>query len=148
MNNLQDQHKFEFALTMGSNIICQRYFSVRDYNPKAKKSMNLYRTIKNICENISLDLKNKCSAYHIENQNFFYGTDNSADTNNGQEEYFLLTLKYENEVFMERVFPAHFYHPKVRYSVDIRPKLKHILSDISESLSEKKLETTFLSYNL
>lgn len=143
MNNLHDQHKFEFTLTIGTNIICQRFFSVRDYNPKARKSMNLYKTVKYICEDISHDLKNKCSQYHIDNQ-----YDSSLDLTSPQEEYFLLTLKYENEVFIERVFPAHFYHPKVRYSVDIRPKLKNILYDITECLSEKNLETKFLNYNL
>ncbi|MEY2910145.1 MAG: hypothetical protein RIT01_171, partial [Pseudomonadota bacterium] len=40
------------------------------------------------------------------------------------------------------------YHPKVRYAVDIRPKLRRILADLTEVLSYGNPETTYLQYQL
>jgi len=55
---------------------------------------------------------------------------------------------YADLVFISRIFPAYYFHPKVRYTVDIRPNLKRILSDLTDILSSKELETTYLNYQL
>jgi len=59
-----------------------------------------------------------------------------------------LEIKIVDEVFVQRIFPAYLYHPKARYTVDIRPKLKRILSDLTDILSSRELETTYLQYEL
>jgi hypothetical protein len=140
--------KFEFLLTLEGNIIVQRYFFVKDFNPKSKKSMDLYEEVKYICEEISEDLKIKTSDYLIDNQYFFMNNDNVEDPNEKDEQYFLLQIKHLDEVFIERIFPAHFYHPKVRYAVDIRPMLKRILTNLTDILSSTQLETTYQHYEL
>ena len=38
----QDSTKIEFLLTLNDNIVVQRFFNVRGYNPKAKNSVDLY----------------------------------------------------------------------------------------------------------
>ena len=38
----QDSTKMEFLLTLNDNIVVQRFFNVRGYNPKAKNSVDLY----------------------------------------------------------------------------------------------------------
>ena len=43
----QDSTKMEFLLTLNDNIVVQRFFNVRGYNPKAKNSVELYEYIKN-----------------------------------------------------------------------------------------------------
>jgi hypothetical protein len=140
--------KFEFLLTLEGNIIVQRYFFVKDFNPKSKKSMDLHEEVKYICEEISEDLKIKTSDYLIDNQYFFMNNDNVEDPNEKDEQYFLLQIKHLDEVFIERIFPAHYYHPKVRYAVDIRPMLKKILTNLTDILSSKQLETTYQHYEL
>lgn len=140
--------KFEFLLTLDGNIICQRYFFVKDHNPKAKRSMDLHYEVKNICEIISEDLKLKSSDYLAENQNFFMNNEIVEDPKELDEQYFLLQIKQNDDVFIERIFAAHYYHPKVRYAVDIRPMLKRILNDLTEILSASDLETTYLQYQL
>jgi hypothetical protein len=140
--------KFEFLLTLEGNIIVQRYFFVKDFNSKSKKSMDLYEEVKYICEEISEDLKIKTSDYLIDNQYFFMNNDNVEDPNEKDEQYFLLQIKHLDEVFIERIFPAHYYHPKVRYAVDIRPMLKKILTNLTDILSSKQLETTYQHYEL
>ena len=41
-DNLKDITKFEFLLTIDDNIICQRYFNVRNYNPKTRDSIDVH----------------------------------------------------------------------------------------------------------
>lgn len=148
MNNQQDITKFEFILTLDGNIICQRYFNVKDHNPVARKSMDLHYYVKNICEEISEDLKIKSSDYLCENQNYFLSSDYVEDAPEKDREHFLLVIKLNDDVFIQRIFPAYLYHPKVRYTVDIRPKLKRMLSNLTDILSSTELETTYLQYEL
>jgi hypothetical protein len=52
----------------------------------------------------------------------------------------------EEEVFIQRVFPAFVYHPKVR--VDIRHMLKDFLFELSDTLSSTNLEESYLDKEL
>jgi hypothetical protein len=70
------------------------------------------------------------------------------DSKINEKEEFLLEIKIGEDVFIQRMFPAYYYHPKVRYSVDIRPRLKTILTDLTDILSSEELETTYLQYEL
>ena len=107
-----------------------------------------YHYVKNICEEITEDLKIKSSNYLCENQNFILNSESVEDSNEEKKEHFLLEIKLNDDVFIQRIFPAYYYHPKVRYTVDIRPKLKMILSDLTDILSSEDLETTYLHYEL
>lgn len=148
MNNQQDITKFEFLLTLEGNIICQRYFNVKDHNPKARTCMELHEYIKNICEEISEDLKIKSSNYMCENQTYFPNSDVVEEQSGKEKEYFLLEIKMDENVFIQRIFPAYYYHPKVRYTVDIRPKLKTILTTLTDILSLETVDSTYLQYEL
>jgi hypothetical protein len=119
-----------------------------DHIPKSRRSIDLYEYVKNICEEISDDLKIKTSDYLCENQNFFQSSDYVEENSDKEKVRFLLQLKLNDEVFIERIFPAHYYHPKVRYTVDIRPKLKRMLGNLTDILSSEELETTYLNYQL
>jgi hypothetical protein len=144
----QDAIKFEFLLTLGKNIVCQRFFNVRDYNSQARRSMDLHEYVKDICEEISHDLKIKTMDYLTENQDNPYGLKSVTPSENDEKEYFLLVLKLGEDVFIQRMFDSNIYHPKVRYTVDIRPNLKKYLSDLTDILSSVELETTYLNYQL
>ena len=148
MSNQLDITKFEFLLTLEGNIICQRFFNVKDHVEQARRSMDLHYYVKNICEDISYDLKIKSSNYLCENQNYILNSENVEDSIDGQKEHFLLEIKLGEDVFIQRIFPAYYYHPKVRYTVDIRPRLKRILSDLTDILSSEELETSYLQYEL
>ena len=140
--------KLEFLLTLSGNIIVQRFFNVRGYNPKVKRSLDLHENVKKICEEIQSDLKEKTLEYLHDNQNYFPLFDPSNNEGPDTEEYFQLEIKLNDDVFISRVFPAHIYHPKVRYSVDIRPMLRRVLGDLSETFSSTKITTKYLNYNL
>ena len=134
-NQQMDITKFEFLLTLEGNIIVQRFFNVKDY-------------VKNICEDISEDLKIKSSNYLCENQNYILNSESVEDSKVAGKEEFLLEIKLDDDVFIQRIFPAYVFHPKVRYTVDIRPRLKRILSDLTDILSSEELETAYLQYEL
>lgn len=144
----QDITKFEFILTLENNIIIQRFFNVKGYNPQAKKSLDLYQSVKEICEEISYDLKMKSMEFMYENQEFFVDSEVVETETDIKEEQFLLRIKLEDAVFISRIFPAHVYHPKARYSVDIRPKVRPFLSDLTYVLSSDKLETSYSGIRL
>jgi hypothetical protein len=148
MNNSQDVTKFEFLLTLEGNIICQRFFNVRGHNPDARRSMDLHEYVKNICQQIAEDLKIKSSDYLCENQNYLSNFESVEGDVDKKNEHFLLEIKLNDDVFIQRIFPAYFYHPKVRYTVDIRPRLKTILQNLTDILSTDELETHYLQYEL
>jgi hypothetical protein len=140
--------KFEFLLSLEGHIVCQRFFNVRDYNPQARRCMDLHYYVKNICDDMAEDLKIKCSNYLCENQNYILNTEVVDESANVEKEYFLLEIKLGEDVFIQRQFPAYLYHPKARYTVDIRPRLKRILSDLTDILSSEELETSYLGHEL
>lgn len=145
----QDITKMEFLLTLEKNIIIQRFFNVTNFNPESKNSLDLYYCTKDICNKISKDLKDKTLDYLNENYISFFDPDDKAiEVEESKEENFLLQIKLGNEVFISRIFPAHVYHPKVRYAVDIRPKVRKILSDLTDVLSSKKLDMKYLQYEM
>jgi len=131
----QDITKFEFILTLENNIVIQRFFNVPNYNPRSRNSDELYECVTEICNTIATDLKWKTLDYLNDNINYFMVNEPTEI----KEEYFLLRIKLGEEVFISRIFPAHIYHPKVRYAVDIRPKIREILADVTNVLSLKKL---------
>ena len=140
--------KFEFLLSLEGHIVCQRFFNVRDHVDQARRSMDLHYYVKNICEDFMEDLKIKSSNYLCENQNYILNTEVVDDTATLEKEHFLLEIKLGEDVFIQRLFPAYLYHPKARYTVDIRPRLKRILLDLTDILSSEELETSYLGHEL
>jgi len=148
----QEVTKVEFLLTLEGNFIIQRFFSVPNFNPNAKKSLDLYFGIRDICDDISDNLKRKSYEFMYEDLNYFNSLDEIENIEETPEEikkeHFLLELKLDNEVFIQRIFPAHVYHPKARYSVDIRPMVRSVLGYLTDILSTKNVETKYLNYEL
>ena len=146
--NQRDLTKFEFLLTLEGNIIIQRFFNVPEYNPASKRSLDLAEIVQFICEKISRKLKSKSSEYSYESLNFFSNIDVLEEEPEVKEEYFSLEIKLNDDVFIQRIFPAHVYHPKARYSVDIRPEIREILSDLTDVLSYTEYQDTYLGNKL
>jgi len=140
--------KFEFLLSLEGHIVCQRFFNVRDHVDQARRSLDLHYYIKNICEDFMEDLKIKSSNYLCENQNYILNSEVVDDSAIPEKEHFLMEIKLGEDVFIQRQFPAYLYHPKARYTVDIRPRLKRILSDLTDILSSEELETSYLGHEL
>ena len=138
----KENQKFEFILKLNDNIVCQRYFSVKNYVNDSEKSLDLYECVSYVCEDIKEDLKsntiNVLSEYH--NDEMSNITENEGN--------FTITVKKENRNIIERTFPANVYPPRVRYSVDIRPKISRYLREITDILSDKNNDRQYLNYEL
>ena len=76
----QDSTKMEFLLTLNDNIVVQRHFNVRGYNPTAKNSVEFYDLINDIKEVFS-DLNMPNDIYF---PNFWY---NIYHNGQGQESH-------------------------------------------------------------
>ena len=57
------KERFEFVLTTGGNIICQRYFRINNFNPKSLNSYELTSAIRHCVAVIDNDLKDKTAVY-------------------------------------------------------------------------------------
>lgn len=57
------KERFEFVLTTGGNIICQRYFRINNFNPTSLRSYELTSAIRTCVAIIDRDLKDKTQTY-------------------------------------------------------------------------------------
>jgi hypothetical protein len=132
----QELTKVEFLLTCNENIVVQRFFNVRNFNGSATKSEEFYDYIRFFCNNLKDDLKLRSVVYMLENKYEITENPNMLETSITEgEENFNLYIKIDGNTICHRVFDAKVYPPKVRYTVDLRPKLKKVLSEITEILS-------------
>lgn len=114
-----EKNLFEFVMKLDGNIICQRFFNAKNYSGQVDYSI-LNSTLKNISNEIIDDLTAK-NMKHPRNPNI-------QDSN---ETYSLEILK-DGEVYAQEYFPAGHYFRKVRYNVNIKPKLREFLKSLNE----------------
>jgi hypothetical protein len=145
----QEITKMEFLVTLNENIIVQRFFNVKGYNPKSKNSYELYQFIKDIKETIQYDLKMKTVVYMIDNRDLIEHDPKVMETSYTDDaEIFNIYVKVNDETICHRIFDGKLFPPKVRYTVDLRPFLKEILRGLTDILSELRLTYEYLDYQL
>ena len=145
----QDSTKMEFLLTLNDNIVVQRFFKVRGYNPNAKNSLELHYFIKQLREELMYHLKMKTVIYMIDNKEAIVNDPSIMDTSytDGPEE-FNLYVKIGEQTICHRNFDGKLFPPKVRYTVDVRPFLKDVLRDLTDIFSAQKLSFDYMGFDL
>ena len=135
----QDITKVEFLLMCNENIVVQRFFNVRNFNKSSYKSEELYDHVGRLCRELTYDLNMRSVVYMLENQYEILENSELLNTSitNGPENFNLI-LKVGDMTICHRQFDAKPYPPKVRYTVDLRPKLKTIMSDFTDIFSGQK----------
>lgn len=145
----QDSTKMEFLLTLNDNIVVQRFFNVKGYNPKAKNSMELYEFIKSLSEELHYYLKMKTVVYMLDNKDSIIHDPSIMDTSFTEgPENFNIYVKLGDTTLCHRVFDGKRYPPKVRYTVDVRPFLKEVLRELTDIFSSRKLSYEYLEFDL
>ena len=139
---IDNTQKCELVLKLEDNIVCQRYFTVRNFNPIATNSLELHENITELVLEFEHDLKWRTLLLLDSNYR-----NNNAELNT-KEEYFTLTINKGNKTIYTRSFRADIYPPKVRFTVDIRPQIFSILRELTQILSQKKVTTHYQDYNL
>lgn len=141
--------KMEFLLTLNDNIVVQRFFNVKGYNPRTKGSVELHNLIKEIQEDIHGDLKMKSVVYLLDNQNQIDDDAEVLNTSNTDgPENFNIFIKLGDETICQRQWNGKMYPPKIRYTVDIRPHLKKLLKDLTDIFSDENLTYAYMDYQL
>lgn len=149
MKNQNDVTKMEFLLTLNDNIVVQRYFNVRGYNPKARKSIDMVRTVEEISNKLIAGLKEKTLVYMLDNYNQIALDPAILDTSNTDgPENFNVFIKLGDETICHKIIDAKIFPPKIRYTVDIRPQLKSVLRSLTDIFSSEDLSYTYMDYQL
>jgi hypothetical protein len=145
----QDSTKMEFLLTLNDNIVVQRFFNVRGYNPKAKNSLELYDFVKRLKDELEYNLKMKTVVYMMDNKDSIVSDPSIMDTSftDGSEQ-FNIYIKIGEQTICHRYFDGKVFPPKVRYTVDVRPFLKDVLRELTDIFSGQKLSFDYLSFDL
>jgi hypothetical protein len=145
----QESTKMEFLLTLNDNIVVQRFFNVRGFNPKAKSSVELYEFLSDFKEELQEYLKMKTLVYMMDNKESIMHDPTIMDTSfTDGPEVFNILIKLGDMTLCHRIFDGKFYPPKVRYTVDVRPFLKETLRGLTDIFSDKKLSFNYLELDL
>ena len=139
----QEAVKLEFLMTVNNNFIIQRFFNVRDFNPDAKLSDELYDYIRDFKYDFESELKMRTLTYMIDNKFEIMSNPDVLETSfTDGPEFFNIILKQNDVTICHRQINAKLYPPKIRYTVDVRPRIKTILSDLTDIFSSKDLTFT------
>lgn len=145
----QESTKMEFLLTLNDNIVVQRFFNIRGYNPKSKNSLELYELIKAFSEELHYYLKMKTVVYMMDNMESIIDNPAVMETSfTDESEYFNIYVKLGDTTICHRRLDGKRYPPKVRYTVDVRPFLKELLRDLTDIFSSRKLTYEYLEFDL
>ena len=69
MKEKNDVTKMEFLLMLNENIVVQRYFNVRGYNPKARKSADVVDFVNDFTRDLEKSLKARTNMYMLDHYN-------------------------------------------------------------------------------
>ena len=145
----QDITKLEFLLTLNDNIVVQRFFNVKGFNPRAKNSVDLYEFMKDVSDTLKYDMKMKTVVYMLDNKESIMHDSSVMETSfTDGPENFNMYIKLGEQTICHRIFDGKMFPPKVRYTVDVRPYLKEILKTLTDIFSETNLSFKYLEYDL
>jgi hypothetical protein len=145
----QDSTKMEFLLTLNDNIVVQRFFNVRGFNPQAKNSIEFYEFIKSLKDELQYYLKMKTVVYMLDNKDAIIHDSKIMETSFTEgPEYFNIYVKVGDTTLCHRIFDGKMFPPKVRYTVDVRPFLKEVLRELTDIFSKTKLNYEYCEFDL
>jgi hypothetical protein len=134
--------KFEFVLYINGNIICQRYFSVKNYNREVRYSMDLKWCIDECVQTIQKDLSDKTTEYLYKQINPWQKqtqveVDATKRDISEKEDVFDFEIKVDDRSLIKSRFSGNMYPQRVRYSVDVRKLIPGIISTIQDTFSQE-----------
>ena len=149
MKEKNDVTKMEFLLMLNDNIVVQRYFNVKGYNPKARKSIDVVEFVNEFGNKLMKDLKARTNMYMLDNYNQIVLDPAILDTSNTDgPETFHIKIRLGDETICHKIIDAKLYPPKIRYTVDIRPQLKSLLRGLIDIFSSEDLSYDYMEYQL
>ena len=145
----QDITKMEFLLSLNENIVVQRYFNVKGYNPEAKNSIEFYDFMKDLKDELEYYLKMKTVVYMMDNKEAIVHDPKIMETSFTEgPEMFNMFVKVGDQTICHRIFDGKKFPPKVRYTVDVRPYLKDVLKELTDIFSSEELNFQYCEFDL
>lgn len=153
--------RFEFSFFVNDNIICQRYFKIRDfdetlapldeeaarnYKPNTNKEIAKITLLKELGDSVaSVDygiipnyLKKKSIDYLWDNYKPFYAqNEDSYKTPPKKGDMFQFEVKIDTVPVLRVEFPNEYFTLNPKINVDIREVIQEIITEIRYSLSVK-----------
>lgn len=153
--------RFEFSFFVNDNIICQRYFKIRDfdeklaplneatarvYKSKVNKELAKVNLLKELADSItSVDfgiipnfLKRKSIDYLWDNYKPYYAqNDDSYRTPPKKGDMFQFEVKVDTQSILKVEFPNEYFTLNPKINVDIREVIQEIITEIRYYLSVK-----------
>lgn len=145
-----EEQRFEFILYINNNIICQRYFNIRDFNEQSTGSWEMKQLMDNICGMnngqygsmgvIPNFLKRRAKDYLWANYNPFLEEQPVVEAKNlfEKQDNFQFEIRIDRKTVAKSIFSGNYFPTKVRYAVDIKEIIPEIMSEIRTALSQKK----------
>lgn len=145
----QDLTKLEFLITLNNNIVIQRYFNVKNYNPVAERSLEVYDYMRYFVEEFLTEQKMRTTVYMMDLVDEIMEDPTILETSmtDGPEIFHFKIMK-ENMTICHRSLDAKIFPPKIRYTVDIRQQVKSVLKDLTDIFSGENFVTTYMNYSL
>jgi hypothetical protein len=143
--------KFEFILYINGNIICQRFFNVKDFNENSLKSLEVKDCVDRCVKMVEDDLKNKTYDFLYKNYNpWKEQTKEEIVVENiyDNEDLFDFEIKVDDKLIARKQFTGNVYPQRVRYSVDVRKIIPSIIKEIQESFSEENYSVEYCGISL
>jgi len=138
--------KFEFVLYINGNIICQRFFSVKNYNLNILRSTELIDCVNDCVRLIESDLKEKTYEYLYKNFNpYKEQTKEEIIVENiyDNEDIFDFEIKIDDKCVVKKRFTGNVYPQRVRYSVDVRKIIPALIKQIQETFSSENFSVEY-----
>ena len=153
--------RFEFSFFVNDNIICQRYFKIRDfdenlaplneakaraYKSNIAKEIDNINTLKELAESVaSVDygiiptyLKKKSVDYLWDNYKPYYAqNEDSYKTPPKKGDMFQFEVKVDTQSILKVEFPNEYFTLNPKINVDIREVIQEIITEIRYYLSVK-----------
>ena len=151
-----EKQRFEFLLLINGNIICQRYFDIRNYNEDSIHSMEMKELIDNLAgtNNSEFGLMGIIPRFlQSKTREYLWGyykpyvAQKTEDIVNrdiyDKTDTFGFQIRVDGEVVAETEFSGNVFPPKVRYQVNIKDIIPQIIYEIRQSLSKKTYTDTY-----
>ena len=138
--------KFEFILYINENIICQRYFSIKNFNKNVLKSNELIYCLNHCVYLIEEDLKEKSYDYLYKHYNPYkkqLKEDILINNIYEDEDVFDFEIRIDDKSVAKRRFTGNVYPQRVRYSVDVRRLIPQLIREIQETFSSENFSVEY-----
>jgi len=163
---------FEFVLKINEHIICQRYFSVKNYNTECRESLEIKQMIDDIMSvNTAYTLgiipeffKNQCMGHTYRDTQMSYNQEKNFS--NDKDDIFTFEVLKNNinriresngdfdfedlkkQTVAVGSFNGNLFHPNVRYEIDIRSIISDITKTLQRAMSMKNYTKVYGSQKL